>query len=321
MKLFRMSTAAAASLAFVQVVLGSWVRINGAGMTCPDWPLCHGALVPALIGGVVLEWTHRAVALAVGVVIVAAFVTGWRERHRIRGVAPALLALVLVFVLQVIVGGITIHASNSPPSVALHWACAMVLLATLIVLAVLARVAPNPGSGLPAIRPGAGVPGIAFVALLAYVTMCIGSYVSSSGAGLACTTIPACNGTLMGASPAQVAQMVHRMCAGLLVVSALLTAAVVAWNGMPRVRAWVIAGAGLVLLQCALGMANVSLRMPSALREAHAANAALTFVVFVIATSLATLDPLPARSREVRRPARASTADVVAEFKRFDTGR
>ncbi|MBD5656989.1 MAG: COX15/CtaA family protein, partial [Candidatus Eremiobacteraeota bacterium] len=62
MKLFRGFAVASALLAFAIAVLGSWVRINNAGLTCPDWPLCHGQLVPALNGGVVLEWSHRLVA-------------------------------------------------------------------------------------------------------------------------------------------------------------------------------------------------------------------------------------------------------------------
>jgi heme a synthase len=296
MRFFRISATAAVVLAFAQVVLGSWVRINGDGMTCPDWPLCRGELVPQLIGGVVLEWTHRAVALTVGFAIIAAFVAGWRLRREISGVMPTLLALVVIFVLQVIVGGITIHESNNPPSVVLHWACAMVLLAALAVLAVLASLRPHPDSGLPAVRRGAGVPGIACVAFLAYLTTCIGSYVSSSGAGLACTGFPGCDGTVMGASSAQWVQMLHRIAAGAFVLSALIAAAFVAQNGMPRVRAWIFTGTGLGLLQGVLGMSNVVLRMPGLLREAHAGNAALTFIVFVIAMSLAMLDPLPVRS-------------------------
>ena len=297
MKFFRASAGTAALLAFALAILGSWVRINGAGMTCPDWPLCRGALVPALIGGVVLEWTHRAIALTVGFVIVAAFVAGWRVRRRIAGVVPALVALVAVFALQVIVGGITIHEANSPRSVVLHWGVAMILLAILVVLALLAFLAPAVGSGLPALRPGAPVAPLAFAAFLAYVTMCIGSYVSSSGAGLACTTFPTCDGSLTGATAPQFAQMLHRIAAGLFVLAALGGAAIAARSGMARVRAWAVAGALLALLQIALGIANVVWRMPLALREAHAANAAVTFIVFVVATALATLDPLPAPTR------------------------
>jgi heme A synthase len=289
-KFFRATAAAAALLAFALAILGSWVRINGAGMTCPDWPLCRGALVPALIGGVVLEWTHRAIALTVGFVIIAAFVAGWRVRKQIAGVVPTLLVLVAIFVLQVIVGGITIHEANSPRSVVLHWAVAMGLLATLVQLALLAFLAPPVGAGLPAMRRGAPVGALGIAALCAYVTMCIGSYVSSSGAGLACATFPSCDGSAFGVTPPQVAQMLHRLAAGAFFVAAFAAAGVAARSGMPRVRAWAFGGAALALVQIALGIANVLWRMPTPLREAHAANAAITFIVFVIATSLATLD-------------------------------
>ncbi|HEV8022194.1 MAG TPA: COX15/CtaA family protein [Candidatus Lustribacter sp.] len=292
MKFFRITAVGAALLAVALAVLGSWVRINGAGMTCPDWPLCRGSLVPALIGGVVLEWTHRAIALTVGFVIIAAFVAGWRVRREIAGVVPTLYALVVIFVLQVIAGGITIHEANSPRSVVLHWAIAMALLANLVVLAMLAVLAPRPGAG-PALRPGTPVAALAVAGLCAYVTMCIGSYVSSSGAGLACATFPSCDGTLTGTTVPQLVQMLHRMAAGVFVVAALAGAAVAAQSGMPRVRAWAFAGALIALLQVALGISNVLFQMPVPLREAHAANAAVTFIVFVIATFLALLDPLP----------------------------
>lgn len=293
MKSFRIAAAAAATLAFALAVLGSWVRINGAGMTCPDWPLCRGELVPALVGGVVLEWTHRLVALTVGVAILAAFVCGWRVRREIAGVAPTLVALVAIFVLQVAVGGITIHDANSPPSVVLHWAVAMLLLATLVVLAMLAFAAPRAGTGTPAIRGGLPLVPLALAAALAYVTMGIGSFVSSSGAGLACATFPSCEGTLFGTTEPEAAQMLHRLAAGLFVLAALGAAGFAARSGMPRVRGWAFAGTALALVQIGLGIGNVLLRMPTPLREAHAANAVVTFLALVVATCFATLDPLP----------------------------
>jgi len=294
MKFFRSAAGAAAFLTLALAVLGSWVRVNGAGMTCPDWPKCRGELVPALNGGVVLEWSHRVLAMTIGFVVVAAFVAGWRVRREIAGVVPTLFILVALFVLQVSLGGITIFQANSPPSVMLHWGTAMLLLTTLIVLTMLAFLAPRPGSGVPAIRAGTPFPALAVAALAAYVTMCIGSYVASSGAGLACATFPSCDGTLTGSTTPQLLQMLHRIAAGSFVVAALVAAAIAARDGMPRVRAWAFGGAALALFQVMLGIGNVLLRMPTLLREAHAANAAITFLVFVIATFLATIDPIVA---------------------------
>jgi heme A synthase len=295
MKFFRATAGAAAALALALAVLGSWVRINGAGMTCPDWPLCRGALVPELIGGVVLEWTHRLIAMIVGFVIIAAFVAGWRARRTIAGVGPALIALVAIFALQVTVGGITIHESNSPRSVALHWGVAMALLATLIVLALLAFLAPKPGAG-PSLRAGTPIYVLGVATACAYVTMCIGSYVSSSGAGLACSTVPGCDGSWTGDALPQMLQMSHRFAALTFFVAALVATAVIAQTAMPRARIWTFAGLGLALLQIALGIANVVWRMPTLLREVHAANAAVTFLAFVVATFFATLDPVELRA-------------------------
>ena len=39
---------ASAILSFALVVWGAVVRVNGAGMTCPEWPRCQGAWLPAL---------------------------------------------------------------------------------------------------------------------------------------------------------------------------------------------------------------------------------------------------------------------------------
>jgi cytochrome c oxidase assembly protein subunit 15 len=306
MKFFRYAAGGAAFLTFALAVLGSWVRINGDGMTCPDWPKCRGALVPALNGGVVLEWSHRVLAMTVGFVIIAAFVAGWRMRREIAGVVPTLFTLVAIFVLQVSLGGITIFQANSPPSVMLHWGAAMLLLTTLIFLTLLAVLAPRPGSGVPAIRAGAPLPALAAAAVFAYVTMCIGSYVSSSGAGLACATFPSCDGTLTGSTTPQLLQMLHRIAAGSFVIAALTAATIAAQSDMVRVRAWAIGGAALALLQVALGIGNVLLRMPTLLREAHAANAVLTFLVFVLATFLATIDPIPARSFDDQRTLNAA---------------
>ena len=33
-----------AVLAFCVVALGAWVRLNAAGLGCPDWPACYGHL-------------------------------------------------------------------------------------------------------------------------------------------------------------------------------------------------------------------------------------------------------------------------------------
>ncbi|HEY0798891.1 MAG TPA: COX15/CtaA family protein [Candidatus Baltobacteraceae bacterium] len=290
MRAFRSLAPIAAGLALALAVIGSWIRINGAGMTCPDWPLCHGAIVPVLSGGVVLEWSHRALALLETFVVLATIIAGWRVRGQIAGLSPALRALGVIFAVQVFLGGATVHLSNSPLSVMLHWGMAMALLATLCVVALLALLAPPAVAFHARLNPPASA--LRATVFLAFVTMCIGSYVSSSYAGLACLTFPDCDGTLFGHSPAQFMQMLHRIGALAFALTAIGATISAAQFASQRARATATAGLVLVAVQIALGAANVLLRLPTLLREAHAVNAALTFVCFVIAAAFATLDPL-----------------------------
>ncbi len=300
--MFRLLSLVAAAMAFVLAVLGSWVRINGAGMTCPDWPLCHGALVPDLRGGVVLEWSHRLVAFVLIVPVALALAAAWRERRRVAGIVPAIGAIATIFGVQVVLGAATVRLSNTPWSVALHWGTGMLFLAGLVALAILAVVRPSP-KRVPAVR-SALYPLLVLGAASAFAAMCAGAYVSSSGAGLACTSLPFCtNGTSSALNGLQVAQMTHRIFAALLFVVATFGVYLATTGAPVRVRNTVLVGYGLLLLQIALGIANVVWRLPVDLREAHAANAAATFVVYVAAWIFAAIDGtirVPATERTQR---------------------
>lgn len=295
---FRRLAISAVALAFALAVLGSWVRINGAGMTCPDWPLCNGKLIPAMGGGVALEWSHRFVAFIEGFVVFGLFVAGWNVRARIAGLGPMLAALGLAFLAQVALGGATVQLANSPLSVMLHWAAAMVLIALLATLALFAVLAPPPGSRF---APRSHALALGAAALFGFVAMCIGSYVSSSFAGLACSTFPDCNGTLFGRNGAELAQMLHRLFAGAFALAALVALPVAFVRGSRLVRLFAGLGGALLIVQIALGAANVAWLLPTALREAHAANASATFIAFVLAAGTAACEPARARLRSVPR--------------------
>ncbi len=304
--MFRALSLAAAVGAFLLAVLGSWVRIEGAGMTCPDWPLCHGALVPSLAGGVIFEWSHRLVALIEGVLVLAALWTGWRARKTVAGVTPVLGFIGAVFVVQVALGGLTVALSNSPWSVVVHWGTAMLFLAGLTALAILAVVAPRRIAIRHSVLGGL----LAACVALAFVVMCAGSYVSSSGAGLACSALPSCEGgSWTGSSPDQIAQMAHRLAAFALFAVATVVAYAAALGTTARVRVATLFGYALIVLQIMLGFANVAWSLPTLLREAHAANACATYLAFLAALVFAAIDgTAPALARSASRSAASSSA-------------
>ena len=284
---------AADLVALMTLMLGSWTRINGAGLTCPDWPLCRGHFVPALGDGTLWEWSHRLLAFSVAPLILALVIAAWRQRRRSPFIGPTIAAIAVIFALQVFLGAETVRLANAPLSVVLHWATAMALIAALSAMAVFAA-ASNTGEvdyGSAGRRPHRLLLALGITATAAFATMCIGAYVSSSGAGLACLSIPGCAGNVVVYTTGQYVQMLHRIAAGITLICAAASLALVwAQPASVRVRAAVVLGVALVCVQVLLGLLNVALRLPTELREAHALNAALLFLAFFVAAAFAALD-------------------------------
>jgi len=296
-----LSLALAADLvALMTLMLGSWTRINGAGLTCPDWPLCHGRLFPSLTDGTLWEWSHRLLAFSVAPLVIALIVVAWRRRASSPFIAPTIGIIAVLFAVQVFLGAETVRLANTPYSVVLHWATAMALIASLSAMAVFAAAAQSAGDSQRNATPVSTALLFTLIATSAvtFVTMCIGAYVSSSGAGLACLSIPGCAGNVVVYTSGQLVQMLHRVAAASTLIFAA-GAFALAWaqGASARVRGAVAAGVALVAVQVLLGLLNVALRLPTDLREAHAVNAALVFLAFFVAAAFALLDAAPLQGR------------------------
>jgi heme A synthase len=292
MKLLLRLAVAADLVALVTLMLGSWTRINGAGLTCPDWPLCRGDVLPAMGGGTIWEWSHRLLACAVALLLIALIAVAWRRRRHSAFITPTLGIITVLFFAQVILGAETVRLANTPFSVVAHWATAMALIAALSAMAVFAA-ASNTKPEFTCFARVLPVM-LAVTAIAAFVTMCVGAYVSSSGAGLACLSIPGCAGNVVVYTTGQYVQMLHRIAAGATLICAAAALALTwAQDTSIRVRIAVLLGAALVAIQVLLGLLNVALRLPTDLREAHAVNAAFVFLAFFIAAVFAALDGVP----------------------------
>src|SRR5215472_7831675 len=106
--------------AFALVVWGAIVRINGAGMTCPDWPRCRGVWFPALDPKVMYEYYHRVGAALLTIIVIATFLAAWLARTDAPAAFKASWVPLGLIVAQIIAGAVTIARNNDPPSVAVH---------------------------------------------------------------------------------------------------------------------------------------------------------------------------------------------------------
>ena len=139
----RRAAFAALLVAFGHVVFGAIVRITGSGMGCGDhWPKCLGHWVPPLDRpDLIIEVTHRWIALALSICVVALLIVAWQRRALAgvggaRGVLrPAALAAALV-IAAALLGAIVVKLDLHAYVVVGHLAIAMTLLATLVVAAI-----------------------------------------------------------------------------------------------------------------------------------------------------------------------------------------
>jgi cytochrome c oxidase assembly protein subunit 15 len=317
--MYRPLVLSAVALTLVVIVVGAYVRLEDAGLGCPDWPGCYGQIlgVPDELhevakaqqdfpgktvdeGRAWKEMFHRYLAGTLGLLILAIAVIAWRRRVQI-GRAPTLAtASVAVVAFQATLGMWTVTMLLKPAIVTLHLLGGMTTLALMTWLAV-REIGPAPVAPpqTRALRPWAAT-GLVVLA----VQIALGGWVSANYAALACVDFPTCQGawlpemdfanafhvlrelgvTADGAPLSQEAltaiQWSHRVGA-LVTVIVLLGVALKAMRarGLRAVGALV---AALVAVQAALGIANVLLRLPLVLAAAHNAVAALLLATLVM---------------------------------------
>ena len=192
---FRGLTVATVLSIFALVTVGGLVRVTESGLGCPDWPLCHGKVVPPLDAPTLIEYSHRLMASVAGVLVLATTLMVWRS-HRSQAwlFIPATLGLLLL-VVQVLLGGVTVLAELPPSIVLAHLATAQALMACMVVVCMVALRGPSPSVSVVESRRDR-FPILAVGALLAgYALLLTGSYVTVSEATSACGQVwPLCPG-------------------------------------------------------------------------------------------------------------------------------
>jgi cytochrome c oxidase assembly protein subunit 15 len=272
-------------LTFALIVIGSVVRTTGSGLACPDWPLCQGRLIPPFQFNVMIEWTHRLVALLVSLSLAGlAGLTFARSELRRRLGGLVALALCLL-ALQVLLGALTVWKLLDPSVVSGHLGVALLIFATLLAYTRTARLAAAEGGGPAPERPARLLPVFAAVTALTYLQALLGGMVSTHHAALACPDWPTCFGEWFPTLEGLVGlQMAHRYGAYLLTACMLVAAAQARSAPDRRVRSAGTLALGLVALQVVLGVTNVYLGAPVWLSAAHLATATLLLGVLLDAT-------------------------------------
>ncbi|MBY5994035.1 COX15/CtaA family protein [Ferrimonas balearica] len=304
-------------LAFVVIQLGAFTRLTDAGLGCPDWPGCYGFLTvpsaehvavaearyperPVEAAKAWAEMVHRYVAGALGLMILALALLALKTP----GPKRLPWALVGLVVFQAALGMWTVTLNLLPVVVMGHLLGGFAIFSLLFLLWL--RQKPNELDLNP-------LKVLALTALVVLVgQIMLGGWTSANYAALVCTQLPICEGEwLQNLAPAQAFQPLpppadsyefgvldyparmtihvsHR-------IGAVLTTVVLAllwWRlrGSGAQRPAAVLGA-LLLLQLALGIANVVGSLPLPVAVAHNGGAALLLLALVWINYLAWRTP------------------------------
>ena len=224
---------------YSMIVIGVIVRSTGSGLGCGDWPLCRGAIIPALEGANAwdsadwIESMHRWWGVLVGFLMLGLGIQAWRVQRATRSIVVAAVAAIVLTGFQAWLGKWTVESGNSDESVTAHLAVSMLILAAVLFTFIRSRYAP----GLP--RHGASQRTtllVVFTAASVYVLMLFGSNVTVNAASLVFPDWPLFNGQLIptwhedsAAAQLQMYQFAHRIVA-FMVGLIMLWTTVVTWR-------------------------------------------------------------------------------------------
>ncbi len=267
------SALVASVLTILLIAYGSWVRVSGSGLGCPDWPLCEGNVIPELQGDVAIEFGHRFLAgITMILVIVTSFFAYKGRTEDMLTAKLIFLALSAIFI-QAILGGITVLTELHGMVRLAHLTFAMLTLGLLVSGA--ARSLNIKGISMPTPkRARAMIIATLFVVLA-------GGLIVGSGESSGCPGLPLCDSRSSNA--ALLFHSLHRIAATLLVFVFVWTAFQVRKNGAKGFT-WIISLviASLALLQFSVGISAIVTDLPQSLRVIHLALAA-TIWSFVVA--------------------------------------
>ena len=253
---------------FALITIGGLVRATESGLGCPDWPLCHGQIIPPFEYHVLIEYSHRLTASVVGLLVVACTALVWLRHRESAGLKRLMAVAVVALIVQVILGGITVLTELPAPIVTAHLFAAETLFAMLIVAALIARPATT---ALQAARKHPYFNTVLAMATVSMVILLTGTYIVGSGASAVCTSWPLCTSDWLPNFGLQWEHMAHRLIAGLgglyIIVAALKARR---YKGQSRALAGMGMGAAaLVVAQVLAGAANPWFRFVPAAQIIH----------------------------------------------------
>ncbi len=284
---YQILTAATVIGTLVLIAIGATVRTTGSGLGCPDWPLCHGQLLPPAEKTAIIEYTHRTAAAVVGVLVLATVFVTFRVHRSDRTIRVLAAAALPLLAFQAWVGKETVERELPPEVVTFHLATAMILLAILTAIAAYAFLGTN-RTRIDDDPDRRRVLRIAIAgAVVTYIVILSGAYVVGANATDACTSWPGCTEAPVPFADGAREESIHWLhrfvvVGGLLAVAGVSYALLQLRGAGPLLRrsAWMLIG--LYGLQIIVGASNIWTDFSEFSRVSHLALGSMIWALMVL---------------------------------------
>ncbi len=177
----------AVSLLFLLLIWGNIVAGLKVGLACPDWPLCHGKVLPPFRWDIYMEFMHRIIGAVTSVFILLLSYKRFRNYTGVERLIPILTVLLLLF--QIILGGVVVLLKLPVDLTTFHFSIALIIFSVTFYMAFFKGKEKRPIFSIE------GYSSLFFIlSLLVFIQAVLGAYVRHSEAGLACPDFPKCLG-------------------------------------------------------------------------------------------------------------------------------
>jgi cytochrome c oxidase assembly protein subunit 15 len=281
-------------LALLTILIGPYVRAEDAGLACPDWPLCHGYVIPPLDYQIYLEFIHRVIAGVLGLFYIIWFFWGISDKNLRKLLLPYFILSGFVLIMQIYLGRETITKQLNAYIVKFHLLNAVFFVSTIYYVLYRLRKIKNPiNLNMSNINKesieGLYISVLIFLVLL-YIQIFLGGRVSANYVGLVCQEFPQCYTEIIKydnkelINPVYIPPLIygfemhftHRVMGFFLLFYSLFLWYLFSKNNI--LKGNILFLVSLLLFQVFLGIMNIIFELPTLIRVLHSFSATILFL-------------------------------------------
>ena len=277
------------AVSFLQIALGGFVRASESGLGCPDWPLCHGKIIPPFEFHTLIEYSHRLNGSLLGILVSILLILCIMRYRRDKQLMLANYAAFTLVVSAGILGGITVITELAWWIRLIHLGIAQFLAACLMYITYKFAFdnLSNDYSYLNPIRAWKWK--IILCVSLVFLLIVSGSYMVGIGASSSCSSWPLCKGLSIPDGISYQVHMGHRYISvvTLAFVGYISIELMIHAKGNKLIKRVAHSALGLLGIQIILGAVTVWSGFSSHMKVTHLTVATLVWLSVILMSLVA----------------------------------